>query len=224
MGLVLGQDHRTVGQRGKGGLDVDDDLVGVGAPLATSRGLRQAATSPTRGAGCAGLRLVGRGTGTAAGSSTPWVGQAGGGSAHPAADCPAATAQRGAGRPVRWRPAGCSGAPSGAPCVGRGPAARRSWLPASAAGSRIMTSRSHPVRAPWPRLMACCGTAVATTVSACQVVQEDACLLVGWLSASMRAARAGPSPTRAASWACTHRPALRAALRVPGIEVEEVSM
>jgi hypothetical protein len=172
MGLVLGQDHRTVGQRGKGGLDVDDDLVGVGAPLATSRGLRQAATSPTRGAGCAGLRLVGRGTGTAAGSSTPWVGQAGGGSAHPAADCPAATAQRGAGRPVRWRPAGCSGAPSGAPCVGRGPAARRSWLPASAAGSRIMTSRSHPVRAPWPRLMACCGTAVATTVSTCQACRR----------------------------------------------------
>src|SRR4029453_1089700 len=71
---------------------------GVGRPWRPARGLRQAATSPTRGARCAGLRLVGRGTGTAAGSSTPWVGQAGGGSAHPAADCPAATAQRGAGR------------------------------------------------------------------------------------------------------------------------------
>jgi hypothetical protein len=40
MALVLGQDHRTVGQRGKGGLDVDDDLVGVGA--------RPAAEPPSR--------------------------------------------------------------------------------------------------------------------------------------------------------------------------------
>jgi hypothetical protein len=129
----------------------------VGVPRAQGRWL----ACSCRQAGWAAARFAGPGARSSRGCAARFTRRLTGGCQHQGRCVPAASRRRaglvwhrrvgghgrwaqrrrdGVGRPDRLRRPGCGGAPS----VGRSPAARRSWLPASAAGSRIMTSCNPP--------------------------------------------------------------------------------